>query len=75
MRLLHGTPFTINLQIEGQEMIDYALHRILIEQYIKTSQKQALTHDYDGAAETMLKIVAEAKLAYNAFMEMKNARG
>lgn len=52
-------------------MIDYALHRIKIEQLMKQSQKELLVHNYDDALETILKQMGETKLFYNAVKELK----
>ena len=51
-------------------MIDYAIHRIMIEQLMRQSQKQLLVHNYEDALETTLKIISEAKLYYNAVKEL-----
>ena len=57
-------------------MVDYALHRIRIEQLMRQSQKELLMHNYDDVLETILKQMGETKLYLNAVREAKdNARG
>ena len=56
-------------------MVDYALHRIRIEQLMRQSQKELLVHNFDDALETILKQMGETKLYLNAVREAKeNAR-
>ena len=56
-------------------MVDYALHRIRIEQLMRQSQKELLVNNYDDALETILKQMGETKLYLNAVREAKdNAR-
>lgn len=51
-------------------MIDYALHRIKLNQLMKRSQQQLLKNDPYAAYDTALEIMAEAKLYMNAIKEM-----
>lgn len=53
-------------------MVDYALHRIRIEQLMRQSQKELLVHNFDDALETILKQMGETKLYLNAVREAKD---
>lgn len=48
------------------DMINYAEHRIRLDQLMKESQVLLLKKDYYGAYEVALKVIAEAKLYSNA---------
>ncbi len=51
-------------------MIDYALHRIKINQLMKESQKHLLKNEFNDAYETALQVLAESKLYANAIKSM-----
>lgn len=51
-------------------MIDYALHRIRIEQLMKVSRQHLLKNEYHEAYETALQVMAESKLYANAIKSM-----
>lgn len=51
-------------------MIDYALHRIKINQLMKESQKQLLKNQLEDALETALQVMVESKLYVNAIKSM-----
>lgn len=51
-------------------MIDYALHRIKINQLMKESRDLLLKNNLNEAYETSLKVIAESKLYANAIKDM-----
>ena len=51
-------------------MVDYALHRIKINQLMKESQKQLLKNQLEDALETALQVMVESKLYVNAIKSM-----
>jgi hypothetical protein len=51
-------------------MIDYALHRIRIEQLMKVSRQHLIKNEYHDAYEIALHLMAETKLYANAIKSM-----
>ncbi len=51
-------------------MIDYALHRIRIEQLMRVSRQHLIKNEYHDAYEVVLQIMAETKLYANAVKSM-----